>query len=67
MTTSDNLYHLPAHEASRLLAAGEISAVELTDAVLSRIEAVEPQVRGFVTVTEEQAQERGAGCRPSNP
>ena len=58
MTSSDSLHFLPAHEASRLLAAGEISAVELTDAVLSRIEAVEPQVRGFVTVTEEQA--RGA-------
>ena len=57
MTSSDNLHYLSAHEASRLLAAGEISAVELTDAVLSRIEAVEPQVRGFVTVTEEQARE----------
>ena len=67
MTSSDKLHYLSAHEASRLLAAGEISAVELTDAVLSRIEAVEPQVRGFVTVTEEQAREGGAGCRPSNP
>ncbi len=55
MTSSDNLYHLAAHEASRLLAAGEISAVELTEAVLSRIEAVDAQVRGLVTVTAEQA------------
>ncbi len=37
------------------MAAGEISAVELTEAVLSRIEAVEPQVRGLVTVTAERA------------
>ena len=57
MTSSDNLYHLAAHEASRLLASGEISAIELTEAVLSRIEAVEPQVRGLVTVTAEQARQ----------
>ena len=55
MTSGETLHHLPAHEASRLLAGGEISAVELTEAVLSRIEAVEPQVRGLVTVTAEQA------------
>ena len=55
MTSSNNLYHLSAHEASRLLASGEISAVELTEAVLSRIEAVDSQVRGLVTVTAEQA------------
>ena len=55
MTSSNNLHHLSAHKASRLLAAREISAVELTEAVLSRIEAVEPQVRGLVTVTAEQA------------
>ena len=57
MTSSDNLHHLSAHEASRLLASGEISAVELTEAVLSRIEAVEPQVRGLVTVTAERARQ----------
>ena len=57
MTSSNNLYHLAAHEASRLLAAGEISAVELTEAVLSRVEAVDSQVRGLVTVTAEQARE----------
>ncbi len=55
MMSSDNLHHLSAHEASRLLATGEISAVELTEAVLGRIEAVDPQVRGLVTVTAEQA------------
>ena len=57
MTSSNSLHHLPAHEASRLLAAGDISAVELTGAVLNRIEAVEPQVRGLVTVTAEQARQ----------
>ena len=55
MTSSNNLHHLSASEAGRLLTAGEISAIELTEAVLSRIEAVEPHVRGLVTVTAEQA------------
>ena len=55
MTSSNNLHNLSASEAGRLLTAGEISAIELTEAVLSRIEAVEPQVRGLVTVTAEQA------------
>ncbi len=55
MTSRDHLYHLPAHEASRLLAAREISAVELAQAVLERIQTVEPHVHGMVTVTEEQA------------
>ncbi|MCY4576214.1 MAG: Asp-tRNA(Asn)/Glu-tRNA(Gln) amidotransferase subunit GatA [Chloroflexi bacterium] len=57
MTSSNNLHHLSASEAGRLLTAGEISAIELTEAVLSRIEAVEPQVRGLVTVTAEQARQ----------
>ena len=55
--SSDNLFHLPAHEASRLLASGDINAVELTEAVLERIEAVEPRVRGLVTVTADRARE----------
>ena len=57
MTSSDNLFHLPAHEASRLLASGDINAVELTEAVLERIEAVEPRVRGLVTITADRARE----------
>ncbi len=57
MTSSNNLHHLSASEAGRLLTSGEISAIELTEAVLSRIEVVEPQVRGFVTVTAEQARQ----------
>ena len=55
MTRHKPLYHLAAHEASALLAAGEVSAVELTNAVLERIRQTEPLVRGLVTVTEEAA------------
>ncbi len=55
MTTNKPLYHLAAHEAAALLAAREVSAVELTNAVLERIRQTEPLVRGLVTVTEEAA------------
>ncbi|GAB4438828.1 MAG: Asp-tRNA(Asn)/Glu-tRNA(Gln) amidotransferase subunit GatA [Chloroflexi bacterium OHK40] len=44
--------------ASAALAAGELSSAELTEAYLSRIEAVEPTVRAFLTITAERALER---------
>ena len=50
-----NLHELTAIEASSRLAAREISSRELTEAHLRRIEAVDPQVRAFITVTGEQA------------
>jgi aspartyl-tRNA(Asn)/glutamyl-tRNA(Gln) amidotransferase subunit A len=42
----------------RALDAGDTSSVELTDAFLSRINAVEPQVKAFITITAEQAREQ---------
>ena len=51
-----NATNLPAaHAARRLLAAGEISARELTQAVLERIDAVDGQVRAYLTLTPEDA------------
>ncbi|MGI9951766.1 Asp-tRNA(Asn)/Glu-tRNA(Gln) amidotransferase subunit GatA [Moorellaceae bacterium AZ2] len=52
------LFYRSAHEVSQLLARKEISAVELTRAVLDRIEAVEGQVKAFVTLTPEVALEQ---------
>ncbi len=51
-------YALTIQEATRLLAAREASSVELTQAVLARIEEVEPRVKAFVTVTPEKALEQ---------
>ena len=42
-------------QAHALLRRGEISAVELTQAVLDRIEAIEPQVRAYLTLAPELA------------
>jgi aspartyl-tRNA(Asn)/glutamyl-tRNA(Gln) amidotransferase subunit A len=46
---------LTIHQAQRRLAAGEISAVELTEAVLERITAVEDDVQAYLTLTPDEA------------
>ncbi len=51
----DELYRLTAHEARDLLRKGEISATELTQAVLDRIHAVEDKVKAYITLTPEIA------------
>ncbi len=49
------LYRLSIHEAGDLLRQRKISAVELTQAHLDRIRAVEPKVKAFTLVTDELA------------
>ena len=46
---------LTIHEASRLLQERQVSSEELTRAFLQRIEALEPSLQAFVTVTADQA------------
>jgi len=49
------LYRLTIHELQELLRRREVSATEVTHAYLQRIEAVEPKVRAYMTVTAEEA------------
>jgi aspartyl-tRNA(Asn)/glutamyl-tRNA(Gln) amidotransferase subunit A len=49
------LYNLSVQEAAGLLAGGELSAVELCQAVLKRIEQVEDEVKAYITLTPELA------------
>ncbi len=51
------LFDLTAHEARDLLARREVSAAELTEAVLERVGRVEQRVGAYVTVTEDAARE----------
>jgi aspartyl-tRNA(Asn)/glutamyl-tRNA(Gln) amidotransferase subunit A len=46
------------HEARERLGRGEISAAELTDALLARVERVEPEIRAYNTVTADLAREQ---------
>jgi len=48
-------YSLTLHEASRMLDAGEVSSVALTESVLARIDAVEPTVQAYLALDREGA------------
>ncbi|ADU26653.1 Asp-tRNA(Asn)/Glu-tRNA(Gln) amidotransferase subunit GatA [Ethanoligenens harbinense] len=57
------LWKLGAREAGRLLAAREISAPELTDALLTRIEGVDGKTGAYVTVCPELAEKQAAAAQ----
>jgi aspartyl-tRNA(Asn)/glutamyl-tRNA(Gln) amidotransferase subunit A len=44
--------YLPAHIQRRMIVRGEISSVELTEASLRRIKALEPKLNAFITIDE---------------
>ena len=50
-----DLHYLTIHAAQDMLRRGELSAVELTGAVLERILAVDNQVRAYLTLLPEEA------------
>ncbi|WP_129674182.1 Asp-tRNA(Asn)/Glu-tRNA(Gln) amidotransferase subunit GatA [Candidatus Chloroploca sp. Khr17] len=49
------LYNLTIREAQQALATGELTSVALTEALLKRITALEPQLQVFLTTTGEEA------------
>ena len=51
------LYNLPIHSLQKMLAQGDISSVELTSAVLDRIDQVEEKINAFITLDRENAQQ----------
>lgn len=53
-----SLNQLTAHELHDRLKEREITAVELTESIYERIEEVEPQVKGYLTLTKEMALEQ---------
>jgi len=52
------LYELTAHELSDMLKSRKISAVELTEAMLDRIEKTEQRIGSYITVCKEEAIKR---------
>lgn len=59
-TTTQTLHNLTIHQARAALRAGEIRATSLTQALLDRITAVDPQIKAYLTVTAELALEQAA-------
>ncbi len=51
----DDVAFLPAVEQARLVRAGELSPTALAETYLERIEALDPQLNAYVTVTHERA------------
>ena len=54
-TTAHGLHQLSLLEAADKVARKEVSPMELTDAVLKRIEYAEPKINAFITVLDDQA------------
>ncbi len=54
---SEALLELSAVEARRLIGAGELSPVDLLDACLARIEAIEPSVDALAATAFERARD----------
>jgi amidase len=52
---SDDLAFLPATEQARLVREREVTAVELVEAYLERIERLDPELNAYVTVCAEEA------------
>ena len=50
-----NLFSLTIHELRDLLLKGQVSALEVTSAVLDRINAVDGKIGSYITVDQEQA------------
>jgi aspartyl-tRNA(Asn)/glutamyl-tRNA(Gln) amidotransferase subunit A len=56
-TPTADLHYLTLAQAAAQIRAKRLSPVELTRAVLARIDAVEPKVRAFITLTRDEALE----------
>ncbi len=56
------LHELTIHEAAALLRTGEVTASELTEAVLDRILAVDNAIKAYLTLTPEAALEQAAAA-----
>ncbi|MEK7709288.1 MAG: amidase, partial [candidate division NC10 bacterium] len=54
---SDDLCWTPATELVALIRARKLSPVELTDAVLARVERLNPQINAFCAITQDQARQ----------
>jgi aspartyl-tRNA(Asn)/glutamyl-tRNA(Gln) amidotransferase subunit A len=62
---SDDLCWLPALELASLIRAKKVSPVEVTEAVLARIERLNPAVNAFCTVTTEEARDAAQAAEVS--
>jgi aspartyl-tRNA(Asn)/glutamyl-tRNA(Gln) amidotransferase subunit A len=60
---SDDLHFLTIAEAAQRIRMKDISPVEYTDALLARIEALDPQLNAFITVTADLARKQAQAAQ----
>jgi aspartyl-tRNA(Asn)/glutamyl-tRNA(Gln) amidotransferase subunit A len=60
--TPSDLHWLTIADAARLIERRRLSPVELTDALLARIEALDPQINAFLLPTPEKAREQASAA-----
>ncbi len=63
LTGDDAITRLPATEMARLVRSRELDAVDLLDATLRRIEALQPRLHAFAAVLERSARSEAAALR----
>jgi Asp-tRNA(Asn)/Glu-tRNA(Gln) amidotransferase A subunit family amidase len=62
--TPTELHCLTITDAARLIDRRQLSPVELTDALLARIDALDPQLNAFLLTTPERACEQARTAEP---
>jgi len=64
------MHNMTIHQAHQLLERGEITSVQLVEAVLQRIDSVEQQVKAYLHIDGERAlaaAEKADSCKPVSP
>jgi len=64
---SDELARLDATAQAALVRSGQVTPLELVDAAIARIEALNPELNAFVTTFYERAREQARGALPDGP
>lgn len=65
--TSDPFVKLDATAQAQLVRKGEVTPLELVDAAIRRIEALNPKLNAFVTTCFDRAREQAKGTLPDGP
>ncbi len=63
----EELLYRPAHELAGLVRSGEVTALELVEMALARLETVQPDLNAFVHVDAEGALEAARAIGPGDP
>lgn len=64
---SDELAALDATAQAELVRLGRVSPVEMVDAAIERIEALDPEINAFTTTRFDEARAEAAGALPDGP